>query len=274
MNHFFKELLASQKEKKTYLCVGLDPHLEKLPLSMRGNKDAILPFLKEIIDATVEYACCFKPQIAYFSAYGLESALEEVISYIHNRYSGTPIILDSKRNDIGSTAQMYAREAFVRYQADAVTLSPYMGGDTIEPFTSYKDKGAFVLCRTSNEGAKEFQNMTVADGQPFYTFVAERALKHWSKNENIGLVVGATAINELRKIRSLLPEAWFLVPGVGAQGGDLQSVIEYGKRIDGEGGIVINSARGILYASEADNYAQKAKEVAMAMQQEMAKSFT
>jgi len=148
-----------------------------------------------------------------------------------------------------------------------------MGGDTIEPFTKYKEKGIFVLCRTSNEGAKEFQKLTVGDGQPLYTFVADRALKVWNKNENIGLVIGATAINELRKMRDHFPEAWFLVPGVGAQGGDLAAVIEYGKRVDNEGGLIINSARGILYASEGDDFAQKAKEVAGQMQAEMAKSF-
>lgn len=273
MNAFFKQLLQVQKERKTFLCVGLDPHLDKLPGKMKGDPNSVLPFLKEIVDGTQEFACCFKPQIAYFAAYGLEAELKSIIDHIHTNYPDLPVILDAKRNDIGSTAEMYAREVFERYKADAVTLSPYMGGDTVEPYTRYKDKGVFVLCRTSNEGAKEFQNLAVGDGQTLYQFVAERAIKSWNKNENLGLVVGATAIKELRKIRQVHPEAWFLVPGVGAQGGDLQSVIEYGRRVDGEGGLVINSSRGILYASHEDDFAQKAREEAQNLQLEMAKVF-
>ncbi|MEM7646611.1 MAG: orotidine-5'-phosphate decarboxylase, partial [Pseudomonadota bacterium] len=152
-------------------------------------------------------------------------------------------------------------------------VNPYMGGDTIEPFSQYKDQGVFVLCRTSNEGASEFQNLIVGDGEPLYTFVADRALNAWNTHQNIGLVVGATAIKELRKIRSQFPEAWFLVPGVGAQGGDLQSVIEYGQRADGQGGLIVNSARGILYAGSGDDFAVKAQEAAESLQYQMAKSF-
>ena len=274
MNAFFKALLEEQNYKKTYLCVGLDPHLDKLPQSMRGEKDHVFGFLKAIVDATQEYACCFKPQIAYFSAYGLETTLEQIITYIKEQYPKCPVILDAKRNDIGSTADMYAIEAYKRYGADAVTANPYMGGDTLSSFTQYKDKGVFVLCRTSNEGAKEFQNLTVGDGQPLYSFVAERAINHWTKYDNIGLVVGATAIKELRKIRDHFPEAWFLVPGVGAQGGDLEAVIEYGRRVDNQGGIIINSARGILYASEGDDFAEAAKAEAQKLQSIMAKSFS
>ncbi len=273
MSDFFEKLLKEQNYKKTYLCVGLDPHLDRLPGRMKGDPEAVFPFLKEIIDNTQEFACCFKPQIAYFAAYGLEAQLKQTVDYIQDQYPSCQVILDAKRNDIGSTAEMYAFEAFKRYGADAVTVNPYMGGDTIEAFTQYKNKGVIVLCRTSNEGAKEFQNLTVGDGQPLYTFVAERALNAWNKNQNIALVVGATAIKELRKIRDRFPEAWFLVPGVGAQGGDLASVIEYGKRVDGGSGLIINSARGILYASSGDDFASKAREVAAEMHQEMAKSF-
>lgn len=274
MSEFFKNLVSEQKYKKSYLCVGLDPHLDKMPLSMRGDREKVLPFLKTIIDSTQEYACCYKPQIAYFAAYGLEETLVQVIQYIKDQYPKCPVILDAKRNDIGSTADMYAQEAFKRYGADAVTANPYMGGDTVAPYTQYKEKGVFVLCRTSNEGAKEFQNLTVGDGQPLYTFVAERALSAWNKNSNIGLVVGATAIKELRKIRDRYPEAWFLVPGVGAQGGDLDAVIEYGRRVDGEGGLIINSARAILYASEGEDYAEMAAAEARRMQEIMAQTFS
>jgi orotidine-5'-phosphate decarboxylase len=275
MNQFFKKLLSIQKSKKTFLSVGLDPNLDKLPQEFKGKPHLVFDFLKAIVDSTHPYACCFKPQIAYFSAYALEETLFKIIEYIHLSYPETLVILDAKRNDIGSTAEMYAREAFVRYQADAITVNPYMGGDTIEPFTQYKDKGIFVLCRTSNEGAKEFQNITVGDGEALYSFVAKKAtnIKQWNKNENIGLVVGATAINELRKIRSSNPEAWFLVPGVGAQGGDLKSVIEYGRRVDAEGGLIINSSRGILYASDKSDFAIKAGEEAARLQLEMAKTF-
>lgn len=197
----------------------------------------------------------------------------QVIEYIKSTYPSCLVLLDAKRSDIGTTAEMYALEAFNRYQADAVTVNPYMGGDTIAPFSKNKDKGIFVLCRTSNEGAKEFQNLTVGDGQPFYTFVADRALNAWNKNENIGLVLGATAIKELRKIRERFPEAWFLVPGVGAQGGDLESVIEYGRKIDNEGGLIVNSARAILYASEEDDFGIRAAEVAAEMHRAMERTF-
>ena len=273
MTPFFKSIEEQQKLKKTFLCVGLDPHLDKLPSGFKGKKEAVLPFLKDIVDATVDLSCCYKPQIAYFAAYGLESSLFEIIDYIHKKYPNVPVILDAKRNDIGTTAEMYAMESFDRYQADAVTVSPYMGGDTIEPFSRHKEKGVFVLCRTSNEGAKEFQNLSTGDdGSPLYSFVAERAINHWNEHENIGLVLGATAVGELRKVRERFSSAWFLVPGVGAQGGDLESVIQYGTRAEG-GGLIINSARGILYASSGDDYALKAKEQAQALQKVMAKSF-
>ena len=270
--HFFKSLEEQQKLKKTFLCVGLDPHIEKLPDEMKGNKEAVFPFLRAIVDATHEFTSCYKPQIAYFSAFALEHTLFEIIQYIHQTYPEIPVILDAKRNDIGTTAEMYAMEAFDRYQADGVTVSPYMGGDTIEPFTKNPDKGIFVLCRTSNEGAKEFQNMSTGEGKPLYQFVAERALNHWNANENIGLVVGATAVSELRKLRGYYPHAFFLVPGIGAQGGDLESVIQYGARAEG-GGLIINSARDILYASSKKDFAEKAKEKAYDLQRIMARSF-
>jgi orotidine-5'-phosphate decarboxylase len=273
MGAFFKNLKEVQKSKKTFLCVGLDPNPSLYPGELKNKPEATLEFLKTIVDHTLDWACAYKPQIAYFSALGLEQELVEIIQYIKLKDSKIPVILDSKRNDIGSTAERYAQEAFIRYQAQAVTVNPYMGGDTIEPFSNYKDHGLFVLCRTSNEGAKEFQNLTVGDGEPLYRFVAHRALNSWNKNDNIGLVVGATAINELRKIRGAFPGAWFLVPGVGAQGGDLDAVIEYGKCVGETGGLIINSARGIIYAGDGEDYGSQAGLVAGELQKRMEPHF-
>lgn len=273
MNMFFDELWKTQKKKKSILCVGLDPHLDKLPAGLKGKPEKVGEFLRTIVDATEEYACCFKPQIAYFAAYGLESTLSEIIDYIHTKYPATPVILDAKRNDIGSTAQMYAIEAFERYKADALTVNPYMGGDSVEPFANYKSKGIFVLCRTSNEGARELQNLRMESNLPLYSVVADHVLNSWDKNHNLGLVVGATAIDELRKIRSSFPKAWFLVPGVGEQGGQLAAVIENGRRHDNKGGLIVNSARAILYASTGADYGEKAAKVAANLQKDMAQSF-
>lgn len=274
MNLFFQELWKTQKKKKTFLCVGLDPHPDKMPSTLKGKPEKVIDFLKTIVDATQEYTCCYKPQIAYYSAFGLESTLQEIISYIQTRYPDTPVILDAKRNDIGSTAQMYALEAFERYKADALTVNPYMGGDSIEPFARYKDKGIFVLCRTSNEGASELQNLKMENKLPLYSVVADHVLNSWDSHQNLGLVVGATAIDELRKIRNNFPTAWFLVPGIGEQGGSLAAVIEYGRRHDDGGGLVINAARSILYASTGNDFGEKAAKVAMGLQKEMAKSLS
>ena len=270
MNAFFKLLLKAQQNKKTYLCVGLDPHLDHLPEPLTGKPEAVFGFLKNIVDATAAFACCFKPQIAYFSAHGLEDTLLEIISYIHNTYPHTPVILDAKRADIGTTSEMYSKELFCRYRADSVTVNPYMGRDSLEPFLTQKDKGIFVLCRTSNPKAGEFQNLK-SDGQPLYNRVAEKALTEWNTNKNIGLVVGATALKELQNLRRRFPEAWFLIPGIGAQGGDLLKVIQYGK--SNKGGLIINSARAILYAGKGFDYAEKAGEAARAMQTEMKPHF-
>ena len=270
--NFFDQLKKQQHNKKTHLCVGLDPHKDKIPKHLKGCEDPVLEFLKAIVDSTADYACCFKPQIAFFAAYGLEATLWKTMDYIHSAHPGMPIILDTKRNDIGTTAEMYAEESFVRYGADATTVNPYMGKDSIAPFTRHKDKGVFVLCRTSNEGAKELQNITVGDGEPLYHLVADKALTSWNPNGNVGLVIGATAVSELRKIRAKYPDVWFLVPGIGAQGGDLQAAIEYGRSPDGHG-LIINSARSILYASCKKDFAEKAAEEAQKMQEVMAPFF-
>ena len=270
MNSFYKLVSVAQKNKKTYLCVGLDPNLDLLPKPMTGQSEAVFDFLKNIVDATEEFACCFKPQIAYFAAYGLEETLSQIIEYIHTKYPHTPVILDAKRNDIGTTSEMYAMEIFNRYKADAVTVNPYMGQDSVEPFIRQKNKGIFVLCRTSNPGAGEFQNLEV-DGKLLYKLVAQKILNTWNVHKNIGLVVGATAPKELQSLRNQFPEIWFLVPGVGAQNGDMNLTIQYGK--SEQGGLIISSSRAILYAGEGPDYAEKAGHVAQTMQNEMKQSF-
>lgn len=266
MNTFFKLISENQKNKKTFLCVGLDPNLSLLPKPITGQPEAVFDFLKNIIDATEEFACCFKPQVAYFAAHGWEDTLLQIIKYIHEKYPQTPVILDAKRNDIGTTSEMYATEVFVRYKADAVTVNPYMGQDSLEPFVKQKDKGVFILCRTSNPGAGEFQNLKI-DEKPLYKVVAQKVLNTWNINKNIGLVVGATAPEELKDLRNEFPEAWFLVPGVGTQGGDMNLAIQYGK--SEKGGLIINSSRTILYAGKGSDYADKARKTAQAMQKEM-----
>ena len=266
MNSFFKFITENQKNKKTFLCVGLDPNLNLLPDPITGQPEAVFDFLKNIVDATEEFACCFKPQIAYFAAYGLENTLLQIIKYIHEKYPQTPVILDAKRNDIGTTSEMYAMEAFNRYKADAITVNPYMGQDSLAPFTKQKDKGVFVLCRTSNPGAGEFQNLQV-DGKPLYQVIAQKVLNTWNAHKNIGLVIGATALEELKHLRDEFPEAWFLVPGVGAQSGNMNLAIQYGK--SEKGGLIISSSRTILYAGKDSNYADKSGKAAQAMQKEM-----
>ena len=267
MNSFYERLSIIQKAKKTCLCVGLDPRLDLLPEPLTGRADAVFDFLKEIIDETQEFSCCFKPQIACFAAYGLEETLSEVINYIHKNYPEIPVILDAKRNDIGATSEMYAMEIFDRYKADAVTLNPYMGWESVEAFVSYRDKGIFVLCRTSNPGAGEFQDLRV-EGVPLYNLVAQRALEKWNQHKNIGLVVGGTALEELKILRKRFPGAWFLVPGVGFQGADVDLVIKYGKSAI-TGGLVVNSSRAVLYGGEGSDYGKKAGQIARNMQIKM-----
>ena len=241
--------------------MGLDPYLDLLPKTL-----TVFDFLKGIIDATEKFACCFKIQIACFAAYGWEEILLQIIEYIHKTYPETPVILDAKRNDIGSTSEMYAKELFYRYKADAVTVNPYMGQDSLKAFIREKNKGIFVLCRTSNPGAREFQNLQV-EGKPLYSFVARRVLEQWNQYSNMGLVVGATALEELRNLRNQFPKAWFLVPGVGAQGGDLSSVIQYGK--SEQGGLIINSSRSILYVGKGTECFAQARNAAQAIRDEM-----
>lgn len=204
-----------------------------------------------MIDATAEYACAFKPQIAYFAAAGAEAQLERICAHIRNHYPTIPLILDAKRGDIGDTAKMYAREAFDRYGAHAVTVNPYMGGDTLEPFLTHPDGAAIVLCRTSNAGSGEFQSRLI-DGEPLYKHVAQKAATEWSRIGDVALVVGATYPEELAEVRSIVGDMALLVPGVGAQGGDPAQVVANGANSHGTG-LIVNSSRAILYADAKDS---------------------
>lgn len=266
---FLEKLRHAWKQNQSLLCVGLDPDLAKFPEHIRKSPEPYFAFAKEIIDTTADLVCAYKPQIAYYAAAGAEAELSKTISYIKDRYPTIPVILDSKRGDIGSTAEMYAQESFDRYKADAVTVNPYLGTDSLEPFYRRKDKGTIILCRTSNSGAVDLQNLVV-EGKPLYQRVAEKASKDWNANQNLLLVLGATYPKEISEVRAIAPTIPFLVPGVGAQGGDVRAVVEAGKTQDGTG-LVINSSRAILYASNKEDFAQAARKVAQATRDEINK---
>lgn len=238
------------------LCVGLDPDPSRLPASLAGAPDATEIFCKAIIDATADLVCSFKPQIAYFASQGAEAALTTICHYIRETYPDITLILDAKRGDIGSTAEHYAREAFDRYGAHAVTVNPYLGTDSVEPFFEHGG-GVIALCRTSNPGGDDFQSL-VADGKPLYAHVAERVANEWSKLGDCGLVVGATYPTELAEVRSIAPDLPLLVPGVGAQGGDAATVVEHGANAS-HSGLIVNSSRAVLYASSGSDFAEAAR---------------
>jgi orotidine-5'-phosphate decarboxylase len=228
------------------VCIGLDPDPTKLPRELAEAPEPLLAFNRRIIDATADLAAAYKPQIAFYGALGKEPELVASIRYIRERAPHALIILDAKRSDIGNTAEAYASEAFDRYGADAVTVNPYMGEDSVRPFLARPDRGAILLCRTSNPGARDFQDLLV-DGLPLYRRVAERADKHWNGAQNLMLVVGATYPTEMAALRRAHPALAFLVPGIGAQGGDLDSTLAAG--LDDRGaGLLINSSRAIIYA--------------------------
>jgi orotidine-5'-phosphate decarboxylase len=258
----FTELLRARwREADSLLCVGLDPDPARFAPALRGRGRAIAEFCCAIADATAPYACAFKPQIAYFASARAEEQLEAVLAHLRERHPAVPVVLDAKRGDIGPTAEHYAREAFERYGADAVTLSPFMGRDTIEPFLSYAGRGAFLLCRTSNPGGNDLQMLDVG-GERLFERVA-RLARDWNRSGQLGLVVGATYPQELARVRELAPELPLLVPGIGAQGGDVQACLQAGQREDGTG-LLINSSRAILYAGSGEDYAQAAAQAARA----------
>lgn len=263
---FAEKLQQAAGNNRSLVCVGLDPDPQLMP-SM-----GILEFNKAIIDATADLVCAYKPNLAFYEAQGIEgiNALIDTVKYIP---ASVPVIGDGKRGDIGNTARLYARAMYEVFGFDAVTLNPYLGYDSIEPFISYEDKGIFLLCRTSNVGAMDFQSLNLwserADcrQQPLYSLVARRA-QEWNKHDNIGLVLGATYPQELKEIRELCPGMTFLIPGVGAQGASLEATVKYGLDVEG-GGAIINSSRQVLYASRGDDFAPAARKAAQALRDQI-----
>jgi len=264
---FIGRLYAAAERNHSLVCVGLDPEPEKLPTQLRDLPQPIFEFNRRIVDATAEYACCFKPQFAHYAALGAEDQLLATIRYIHEQHPGLPVILDSKRGDIGSTAAKYAQESFARYGADAVTVNPYLGFDSIEPYLKWQDRGVIILCRTSNPGARDFQDLE-SGGRRLYRHVAERVANDWNANGQCMLVIGATYPQELAEIRAVVGDLPFLVPGVGAQGGDVAAAVKAGRTTEGLG-LVLNSSRGILYAGSGEGFADAAHEAARALRDEI-----
>ena len=260
--NFINKLGAAIARNDSLLCVGLDPDIAKFPAELQGRPDAIFDFCKAIIDATADTACAFKPQIAYFAALAAEDQLQAVCDYLRSAYPHLPIVLDAKRGDIGATAEQYAREAYERYGADAVTVNPYMGFDSVEHYLQWQDRGVIVLCRTSNPGGSDLQFLQV-DGQPLYQHVARLVAERWNRNGQCGLVVGATFPQEIAQVRALVGDMPLLVPGIGAQGGDIEATVHAGQTADGTG-MMINSSRAILYAKPAggEGFADAAARVA------------
>ena len=266
---FTEQLLRAQQLNDSLLCVGLDPEPAKFPGAWQGKPEFIYEFCAAIVDATKDLVCAFKPQIAYFAAHRAEDQLERLMAHMRRVAPQVPVILDAKRGDIGSTAEQYAKEAFERYGADAVTLSPFMGFDSVQPYLKYHGKGAFLLCRTSNPGGDDFQPQHLRDvpGQPrLYEHIAALAQGPWNLNGQLGLVVGATYPAEIERVRALAPTVPLLIPGVGAQGGDAVATVKAGwKAVNGEttAPIAVNSSRAILYASAGPDFASAARQEAV-----------
>ena len=257
---FMQALKDRWSTSHSLVCVGLDPEPAKFPQRFAGDPDAVFDFCSAIADATAEFACAFKPQIAHFAALRAEDALERLIAHIHATHPGIPVILDAKRGDIGSTAQQYAREAFDRFSADAVTANPYLGRDSVQPFLDRADRGVVILCRTSNPGAGDLQDLVI-EGRPLYQHVAEKVAREWNAHGNAALVVGATWPEQLREVRAIVGDMPILVPGVGAQGGDVEAVVRNAATADGTG-LLVSSSRAILYASQGDDFAEAAASAA------------
>jgi orotidine-5'-phosphate decarboxylase len=266
---FLDMLRAAERQNSSMLCVGLDPEPSKFPAHLRGDASKIYDFCAAIVDATADLAMAFKPQIAYFAAHRAEDQLERLVAHMRRAAPQVPIILDAKRGDIGSTAEQYAIEAFERYGADAVTLSPFMGFDSVQPYLKYHGKGAFLLCRTSNPGGDDFQPQRLMDvpGQPrLFEHIAALAQGPWNLNGQLGLVVGATYPAEIARVRALAPTVPLLIPGVGAQGGDAVATVKAGWRSAGgetTAPIIVNSSRAILYASSGADFAAVARKEAI-----------
>ncbi len=261
---FLDQLQAAQDRNQSMLCVGLDPDPAKFPSHLNNDPLKIYDFCAAIVDATADLVIAFKPQIAYFAAHRAEAQLEQLIMHMRRVAPEVPVILDAKRGDIGSTAEQYAIEAFERYGADAVTLSPFMGFDSVQPYLKYHNKGAFLLCRTSNPGGDDLQSQRLSSvpGEPLlFEHVARLAQGPWNLNGQLGLVVGATYPAEIEAVRRVAPKAPLLIPGVGAQGGDAVATVKAGWRADAP--IVVNSSRAVLYASKGKDFAEAARAEAL-----------
>ena len=253
---FHERLAKAWSLSGSMLCVGLDPDPAGFPEPLDGSPDAIERFCTTIVDATADLVCAFKPQFAHFASQRAEPALERVCRYIRERYPDVVLVLDAKRGDIGSTAEHYAREAFVRYGAHVVTVNPYMGTDSVEPYFAHGG-GVMPVCRTSNPGGDDFQSLII-DGRPLYAHVADMVANRWSKLGDCGLVVGATYPTELADVRAIAPDLPILVPGVGTQGGDAQAAVEHGASHDGRG-LMVSSSRAVLYGSNGADFAEAAR---------------
>jgi len=258
---FTDTLQAASLRNDSTLCVGLDPEPAKFPGAWKGDASKVFDFCARIVDATKDVVSAYKPQIAYFAAQRAEDQLEQLMAYIRRVAPGVPVILDAKRGDIGATAEQYAREAFVRYQADAVTLSPFMGLDSIEPYMKHDGKGLILLCRTSNPGGSDLQAQVLANGDKLFEHIARLAAGPWNAGGQLALVVGATFPAELARVRELAPTLPLLIPGIGAQGGDIEATVKAGWRVDGP--IIVSSSRAILYAGNGDDFATAARQAAL-----------
>lgn len=261
--NFKAKLDAAWTDSHSMLMVGLDPDLARLPPELHGRPDAIFEFCRDIVDATAPYVCGFKPQIAYFAALAAEDQLQALCRHIGERYPSLPLVLDAKRGDIGSTAEQYAREAYERYGADAVTVNPYMGHDSVAPYLEWKDRGVIVLCRTSNAGGSDLQFIEDRHGTPLYLQVATLVAEKWDSGGQCGLVVGATFPEEIAKVRARVGDMPLLIPGIGAQGGSVPATVRAGRDRGGKG-MMINSSRAILYAGPDQNWRQAAADAARA----------
>jgi len=282
VSRFRDRLEAAWARNDSLVCIGLDPEIERFPRAIASGAAPIFEFNKAIVEATADLVCAYKPQFAHYAAYRAEDELERTIEYIHERHPGIPVVLDAKRGDVGHTASRYAAEAFERYGADAVTVNPYLGSDSLEPFLSFEDRGTFVLCRTSNPGARDLQDLLGGDpgaaapeeasaraaaaARPLYRHVAQLAAARWNTRGNCGLVVGATYPAELAEVRAIVGEMPLLVPGVGAQGGDVGQVIRMGQTRAGTG-LLVSSSRAILYASSSGDFAEAARSAAQTLRE-------
>ena len=270
---FTDQLAAAERRNDSMLCVGLDPDPAKFPAPWRDDPRRIHDFCAAIVDATKDLVIAFKPQIAYFAAQRAEDQLERLIAHIAKVAPEVPVILDAKRGDIGATAEQYAREAFERYRADALTLSPLMGYDSIEPYLRHADKGLLLLCRTSNPGGADLQAQPLASGRLLFEHIAELVQGPWNRNGQLGLVVGATFPGEIERVRHLAPTVPLLIPGIGAQGGDAAATVRAGWRQAGGrtvGPVIVSSSRAILYAGNGADFAAAARVVALQVRQELA----